>query len=519
MTLTYAYTTGTYTYYIDPSTFVATQLGSDPGSTSLAFLTPDSTTLVVKQAESYVQFADTTTNAFVGSGLNLQYVSLNNNYSRLVGNNTTAYAGGRSFGGTTAAVAAVDIATQTLITTISLPNPGTSSASSISDLIVSPDGSYVYACQSLTTLGEYAVTKIDTTTNTIVGSATAPGNSYVTNLTITPDGTTVYAFDGALSQIYAVDAASMAIIATITLPTSSNYPTGSAAYASLYPSRTGSFVFVGVLQNLFGGSTAIANTPSIYTIDVASNTLIYSYVGLQPADPSTYAWEYTVAQPNPNPTNAYILAAFLEATKSQVLYTMSQSTGELTATTTLTGHEGIQVDNATPAVSTDGNVLYIPNWKNTGATPGTTDVWTLSPLSNVANVETPAVSFVVTANIPYVPPPPVTPVVTTTVTYPTLFIPRKGLKEYNSEDLGADWRAIERWANSWSSVPLVLPFKNDNVYPEREHVNANWITLETWANQVGVASLLVPRKTSTEPDDLTIDFLAVQRWANTLAGA
>jgi hypothetical protein len=50
--------------------------------------------------------------------------------------------------------------------------------------------------------------------------------------------------------------------------------------------------------------------------------------------------------------------------------------------------------------------------------------------------------------------------------------------------------------------------------------DADWLTIEIWANQVSsILSkpiLFIPRKSSTKPDDLTVNWHAIENWANSL---
>ena len=119
------------------------------------------------------------------------------------------------------------------------------------------------------------------------------------------------------------------------------------------------------------------------------------------------------------------------------------------------------------------------------------------------------------------------PTPTTKITVPKLFIPRKGLGTYDESDFGIDWRHIELWANSWTSG-LFIPGKPAGRVPTVSELNQNWLTLEVWADTVAKNTmtagnigsswtpLFIPRKNSDQPQDLDVNFLRIENWANSL---
>jgi YVTN family beta-propeller protein len=103
-------------------------------------------------------------------------------------------------------ISVLDLTNNTVIAKVKLP-VGTGDLGNIS---MSPDGARAYF------IAYGAIVIVNTATNTMIGSISLP-NPNPTTTAITPDGKTIYAGGGNNSNIYAVDVATSAVTATITL--------------------------------------------------------------------------------------------------------------------------------------------------------------------------------------------------------------------------------------------------------------------------------------------------------------
>ena len=92
---------------------------------------------------------------------------------------------------------------------------------------------------------------------------------------------------------------------------------------------------------------------------------------------------------------------------------------------------------------------------------------------------------------------------------------------WNPTDVDINWNAIERWASAMG-FPVIFPFRSQSRMLTANELDANWHRMEIWAASSGVypppdnviAPLLIQRKNSTAPQDLSINFLRIQDWAN-----
>lgn len=170
------------------------------------------------------------------------------------------------------ALAVVDTATNTLVTTVPLAGPKSSVA-------VNSIGTLVYVGPNVAG----GVTIVDATTNTVAGTLLFPAGS-VQGVALNPAGTRLYAlvFPGGASpnQVVVVDTATNATLATVTV--------GQSGAPSLAVNPTGTKVYV---------PNQIAGTVSV--IDAASNTVVATI-------PASRA--RTVAF-NPAGTRAYVAGA------------------------------------------------------------------------------------------------------------------------------------------------------------------------------------------------------------------
>jgi len=124
-------------------------------------------------------------------------------------------------------VSVIDTATNTVTSQIPVASNGSGSGA----LAVSPDGSTVYVADG----GADNVSVIDTTTDTVTANIHA---NYTTGLTVSPDGTRLYAL-GPNGVVTVISTATDAIIGSITVSTTATAtaavlsPDGSTAYVAL----------------------------------------------------------------------------------------------------------------------------------------------------------------------------------------------------------------------------------------------------------------------------------------------
>lgn len=399
---------------------------------------------------------------------------------------------------------------------VTVPNPPA--------MVVSPDFTTVYGVD-----GTGQVNTIDAATLVITDSATLPGSGTpYENITISPDGTTLYITARGINLVYVLDAATLATITTWAIP---GDPYGIA------PSPDGLLLYC---------SEEIANT--VVAIDTTTGSVVHSVtVGNDPVNMCLSSDGSTLYVCN-----------FLDCTVSVI------DTASFTVTTTIGPLPGGFQFAYLPAIAPDDSALYVVE----GFSPV---IWHIDPATNTVvntiippgNAQAAAITsdsksvwiaetgFGTTAveiyNIPgdtlahsipygttpdfivilppnFVPPPP------SGLTVGLLFIPRKGRgaalgEGYTEQDLLANWLAIELWADhAWDPpvTDLFIPAKPSNRMPTVPEIDQNWLTIERWSQGLGVVGgvtippLFVPREGSLEPVDLDINFLTIQRWANSL---
>lgn len=343
----------------------------------------------------------------------------------------------------------------------------------VRDLHISNDGKWVYTCDQLQN-----ISGIDTSTNTLTVTITDPSGVPATGnaryLNITPNSLRVYVSDQHFNTVYSCAIGSSAPPTIIPVTDTPEI---------LGPSMDGQFIYV---PSVTTGDIAVIQTST----DLVVHTDVTGNVPIQTAQEG--------GQPSPGSyvTDAAGFIYFYNAAGTLVS-TVPTATGLVYS-----------------AVSPDGKRLFAVDGVAGVGTCYVFDTTTMLQIAAVPVASEP--QMVVTANAQVGP----------TLTVPKLFVPRKGmLFSYSPQDLAADWRAIERWANSWAPV-LFFPRKDDYEMPTLADIQANWLTLEVWAQAVagsvlGSASITfrrleIPIRDAMTPQALTTDFLYLENWASTL---
>jgi DNA-binding beta-propeller fold protein YncE len=337
----------------------------------------------------------------------------------------------------------------------------------------------------------------DNTPYTLIASAGSVGTSVV-SIALSPDSTTLYTGDTNSGLISSFVATTLAPITTTTLAI------GPASRITVYPANDGSALFVaerGANKIWVLNPTTLATVTTFSTVATAPTGMVqlpgaggHLYIACEtgsavevriPVAPWTVVTTITVG------TDPLVLAANFTGTLVYCLNVLNgppttisvitTASNTVTSTINLTGSTAVVVSAMT--ISADNKYLYVGG----AAGPGTTDAWLVNTstlaqthFNTVATNNFVAVTkdaarawYTVvspsTAEIYSVPTNTLLhtitgggggPVVTTpnpfiignpfipsgTVTIPPLFIPRKGLPEYEGNDYMIDLLTIERWA-------------------------------------------------------------------------
>ena len=348
-------------------------------------------------------------------------------------------------------------------------------------LAITPNGRFVYC----PTVGSNQIVVVDTTTNTISTTIATGAHSNPTTVMTTGDGKWAYVGDQSLAQVYKIDTSTNTLSATITMPAA----------------QTGGYIFSidATSANVYAGAPS---SGAVYVIGVASNTVTNTLPTTAPSHP---AFGVTI---NNNKTYGYI---DVDGTNEGFIPNAAPST--ITSISLSPLHTG------PGAVTPNGLALFVGDSAsgNISVVSTATNTLLLSIADSGASTQ-----WVLGQYFPAGPPTP-----TPTLTVPKLFIPRKGLGTYDESDFGIDWRHIELWANSWTSG-LFIPGKPAGRVPTVSELNQNWLTLEVWADTVAKNTmtagnigaswtpLFIPRKNSDQPQDLDVNFLRIENWANSL---
>lgn len=204
-------------------------------------------------------------------------------------------------------VTVFDIATGAVTTTITVgANP--------QGLAISPDGGYVYVCNS----GSNSVSVIDTATNTV--STTVTVASSPKYIDITPDGLSAYVSQYAAASVSQIDLATNAVVATVAVGTDP---------AGLCITPNGSYVYV-----------ANSGSGTVSVIETATNAVV-----------ATIAVQTTPYYVSVTPNGNYVYVA---NTGSSSVSEIQVSTNAVVATLSLSGTPtglAISPDNASVYVS------------------------------------------------------------------------------------------------------------------------------------------------------------------------
>lgn len=464
---------GSFVAVIDPTTYLNAALIATPSPPTFATRTPNRRWLyVVAATEEDVYKIDTTTNTIVAT------ISLGASHAVTYCDSTdsTVY-----LSDPVGVMVLIDVAANTFTSLASAVPP----YSRITNITHTPDQKWV--CVGLS--GSEYVGIIDTSTNTYsglvhTGTSSAPQGGQVTN-----DGSFFYVTDANLSKAYKIDIVAQTLVHTFTLPNQA----GNVYCWALDATNTNIYLF-----DSYGTDT--------YVIDIATNGMT------------------TIAGPGVGVNRAVSVNFDL----SHAYGANASSANEIsfaTATPTTAGSITLPTTSGTAETSPDGSRLWIASFStflNTGVMVVDTATQTVVGHNVSAGTD---MRFVKPAN-PLPGPLPPGPTIQK-IKVPPLFIPIKGLEAthqtYTATYFIIDWEAIERWGNAFAPT-LFFPFKSEHIPPNSEQLNANWITFEVWAaNKVipllrahgnTYQPLYIPNKTSLKTIDVTVSFLAAQRWGN-----
>jgi len=413
-------------------------------------------------------------------------------------------------------VSVIDVATQTVSWTVTVGTTPT-------DIAVSSDGGTVV----VTNAGSPSISILSASgvsTPTVAATLTLTGGTNPQGVAIAPNGKTAYVCGKGSGSIIPVnlDGAASSFGSTITLP-SGSVPVAIAMAPSgeyVYVTDTHfSVVYVinattGVLVNTISVDSdpiAIAITPNGQTAYVVCGTFgsvdavplaggsvvsITSGISAQPVGVAITP-DGTLAYVSGGTGSAYVIA-LTGGSINTVIHTVTVASGDVL--------DGVAIDPSEVycyfANLTGGGACYLLIASNTVQTPITVG----SRPIGIAIGQRP------------------TPPYPGSVFIPTLYIPQKGKidQDYTQDELDANWLAITIWSQRWIPPAPTLFFPTRGRLPTTTEINANWEVAEVWSERINNAGgpyppLDIPRKMSMQPFDLDIDFLAFQRWANSIA--
>jgi hypothetical protein len=349
-------------------------------------------------------------------------------------------------------------------------------AGAIEDIGFTPDGTSAWC------VGQTKIVQVNIPALTIGSSFTIAGSGGA-GIAIAPDG--IHAYISHSTGIYPVNLSTLVVGPVIT--TAPDVP----QYLAYTPDGTQVF------------ASALNSTGHVWSVTTATNTLVtYSIPGaavsFQPFDVAVTldganAW-FSIVDPAAVAPHNYLIP----------ISCVGHVIGSKVAFPNTVAGIAVRPDNAEIEV----------------VSPGATGVY---PMTIPANVVGSLIAVGAGGHPNYIAIGPVFPAAT--VTLPKLFIPVKGVPSYSPQDLNADFLDIEEWANAvnkliGSTVTLFIPHKAPRIPNE---MNANWLTIAIWANDIAAPNskvkgpiLTIPRWNSLGAPDLTVNFLAIQNWANRL---
>ncbi len=176
-----------------------------------------------------------------------------------------------------ASVKVVDTSTRSVIATVTMPKceyECWANSAGMTDMEISPDNSAVYVSELWIGDSFYAgtLTKIDTTTNTVVAAtSTSQYGDFYSNIEVSPDGTRLYAASGYpyYPQIDVLDARTLALVGTASLDRSPGWP----------PLSVGSLTFSPSGERAYARTTEIwpsYTSPTFAVIDTKPDSATYN---------------------------------------------------------------------------------------------------------------------------------------------------------------------------------------------------------------------------------------------------
>ena len=350
-----------------------------------------------------------------------------------------------------------------------------------------PNSSAIYA--AIRGVGANNIVVINPATGAVITTLTSPTLPFLP--VPSPDSSVVYLNDGGTNVIYRILTASNTFASTFTLP------------VGVIP--------IGMCISPDGGTIYIANQGAVYPQSiVAINASTGAVTGHFPVGSGSGSAVIGVAI---TPDGRYVVAvtqttpatmSVFDTTIATVITNQVMSTGTAS---------WIQ-----PVITADGLYHYTSS-QVLGSGP-TIDAWTI-PGAVFSGSSTATGYQAINAGAADTVPPPALPSKPTQKYRPLLFVPRKGMSIWNPTDVDINWNAIERWASAMG-FPVIFPFRSQSRMLTANELDANWHRMEIWAASSGVypppdnviAPLLIQRKNSTAPQDLSINFLRIQDWAN-----
>ena len=306
-----------------------------------------------------------------------------------------------------------------------------------------------------------------------------------------PDSSVVYLNDGSTNVIYRILTASNTFASTFTLP------------VGVIP--------LGMCISPDGGTIYIGTQGTVYPQSiVAINASTGAVTGHFPVGSGSGSAVIGVAI---TPDGRYVVAATQTTPATMSVFDTTTATVITNQVLSTGSYPFVQ-----PVITADG--LYHYTSKLVAGTYSL-EAWTIPGAVASGTTATAWSAGGIVAGIADTVPPPALPSKPTQKYRPLLFVPRKGMSIWNPTDVDINWNAIERWASAMG-FPVIFPFRSQSRMLTANELDANWHRMEIWAASSGVypppdnviAPLLIQRKNSTAPQDLSINFLRIQDWAN-----
>src|SRR5215469_8308860 len=229
-----------------PSGFGPLAVAVSPDGSKVYVASGNGQGILVLDANTFATFATIANGHFIFD------LALSPDGSTLYGSDESGLAGTGTNG-----VLVVDTATNTVVTTVPLPF-SSSNPSFVFGLAVTPDGLHVYVENDFFRAGNSTVTVINTADNSI--NTTIPANGLnLTNLAITPDGSTVLALSEVIS---ATTDSSVAVIPAASNTIANSITVGRAADGLAVGNLTPSGVTGSIAANFNG--TAVPSGDSLW---------------------------------------------------------------------------------------------------------------------------------------------------------------------------------------------------------------------------------------------------------------